>query len=42
MKLIEKAVWAKDKLAAVRILLENRLLNALMEPSEVRLGLAIW
>jgi hypothetical protein len=42
MKLMEKAVWPSDKLAAVSVLLENKLSKALMEASEVRLGLAIW
>lgn len=36
IKLMENAVCASDLLARVRVLLEKRLLKALMDPSEVR------
>jgi hypothetical protein len=42
MKFMEKAVWASDRLVEVSALFEKRLLKALMEASDVRLGLAIW
>lgn len=41
-KLMENWVCATDRLAGVRTFPENKLLNALMEASEVRLGLVRW